>query len=142
MHNHASAPPPAPGINLNDNIIVSNRIHGNAADTEDAMTSGPTGINIFSTAPVTGIVIAQNDFSNESISIAFNAPGGWIEAHFNDFNERGIGIDNLGSGTINATENWWDCGSGPSAKCSSVVGSGVTSAPWLELPFEFDFGEY
>lgn len=142
MHNHASAPPPAPGINLNDNIIVGNRIYGNAADTEDAMTSGPTGINIFSTAPVTGIVISQNDFSDESIDIAFNAPGGWIEAHFNDFNERGIGVDNLGSGTIDATENWWDCASGPSAKCSSVVGSGVTSAPWLYLPFKIHIGEY
>jgi parallel beta-helix repeat protein len=142
MHNHASAPPPAPGINLNDNIIVGNRIYGNAADTEDAMTSGPTGINIFSTAPVTGIVIAQNDFSDESINIAFKAPGGGIEAHFNDFNERGIGVDNLGSGTIDATENWWTCASGPSAICSSVAGSEVTSAPWLDVPFEIHFDEY
>ncbi|HUA98297.1 MAG TPA: right-handed parallel beta-helix repeat-containing protein [Terracidiphilus sp.] len=138
MHNHGSAPAPAPGVNLNDNIIVGNHIYGNAADTEDAATSGPTGINIYSTVPVTGTVIAQNDFRDESIEIAFKAPGGWITAHFNDFNDRGIGIDNLGTGLIDATENWWRCSTGPSSKCSSIAGSGVSFNPWLTQPFDFN----
>jgi hypothetical protein len=139
MHNHA----PGPGIDLNDNIIVGNHIYGNAADTEDAATSGPTGINIYSTVPVTGMVITQNDFKDETIDIAFKTPaGGWIDAHFNDFNDRGIGIDNLGSGLMDATENWWHCSTGPSSKCSSIVGSGVTSTPWLTQPFDFNYGGY
>jgi parallel beta-helix repeat protein len=136
MHNHGYAPFPAPGVNLNDNIIVGNHIYGNAADTEDAATSGPTGINVFSAGPITGTVIAQNDFSDESINIAFKAPSGWLTAHFNDFEAHGIGIENLGSGQIDATENWWGCITGPSSRCSSVVGSGVTSTPWLLQPFD------
>jgi parallel beta-helix repeat protein len=142
MHNHGSAPAPAPGINLNDNIIVGNHIYGNAADTKDAATSGPTGINLYSTAPVTGTVIAQNDFNDEAINIAFKAPSGSISAHFNNFNERGIGITNLGTGLIDATENWWHCLTGPSSRCSSVVGSGVTSTPWLLQPFDLGAEEY
>jgi nitrous oxidase accessory protein NosD len=138
MHNHGSAPAPAPGVDLNNNVIVGNHIYGNAADTEDAATSGPTGINLYSTAPVRGTVIAENSFSDESIGIAFKAPSGTIDAHFNDFNDRGIGIDNLGTGLIDATENWWRCSTGPSSRCSSVAGSGVTWAPWLTQPFDFE----
>ena len=142
MHNHGSAPSPAPAVNLNDNMIVGNHIYGNAADTEDAATSGPTGINLYSTAPVTGTVIAQNDFNDESIDIAFKAPSGSVYAHFNNFNGQGIGIDNLGAGLIDATENWWHCSTGPSSNCSSVVGSGVTATPWLSRPFDFNPGGY
>jgi hypothetical protein len=138
MHNHASAPAPAPGINLNDNVIIGNHIHGNAADTADAHTPGTTGINIYSTAPVNGIVISNNDFSDEAVNIAFKVPAGSLDVHFNDFNEKGIGIDNLGSGLINATANWWHCASGPSSSCSSVAGSGVTTAPALPIPYNLD----
>jgi parallel beta-helix repeat protein len=138
MHNHGYAPSPAPGVNLNDNIIVGNHIYGNAADTEDAATSGPTGINVYSAAPITGTVIAQNTFSDESINIAFKAPAGWLTAHFNDFEAHGIGIENLGSGQIDATENWWGCITGPSSHCSSIVGSGVTFIPWLIRPFDIN----
>jgi parallel beta-helix repeat protein len=138
MHNHASAPAPAPGINLNDNVIVGNHIHGNAADTADAFTPGSTGINIYSTAPVTGIVISNNDFTDEAINIAFKVPAGNLDVHFNDFNAKGIGIDNLGGGTISATANWWNCASGPSASCSSVAGSGVTAVPALPIQYNFD----
>jgi hypothetical protein len=139
MHIHGFAPAPAPPVSLNDNQIIGNHIYGNAADTEDAFTPGTTGINIYSAAPITGTVIAQNDFRDEAINIAFKAPSGWITAHFNDFNEKGIGIDNLGAGTVDATENWWHCTAGPSAKCSSVAGTGVTSAPRLTFPFDPEF---
>ncbi len=134
MHNHASAPAPAPPINLNNNTIVGNHISGNAADTADAATSGPTGINIYSTAPITGTVIAQNDIDNEAIAIAFNAPSGQLNVHFNDF-PNSIGIDNLGAGSVDASQNWWNCDKGPgSGRCASVTGTGVTTAPWLWNP--------
>jgi hypothetical protein len=134
MHNHASAPSPAPGVNLNNNTIIGNHIHGNAADTEDAATPGPTGINLYSTAPVTGTVISGNDIDNEAVAIAFKAPAGQLNVHFNDL-PRSIGIDNLGAGTVDATENWWNCVTGPgSGHCASVSGTGVSSAPWLFTP--------
>jgi len=134
MHNHASAPSPAPGVNMNNNEIVGNYISGNGADTEDAATSGPTGINLFSTAPVTGTVISGNDIDNESIAIAYNVPSGQLNVHFNDL-PHSIGIDNIGTGTVDATENWWNCSQGAgSGHCASVTGSGVSTTPWLFTP--------
>jgi len=134
MHNHASAPAPAPGVNMNNNEIIGNHIHGNAADTEDAATSGPTGINLFSTAPVTGTVISGNDIDNEAIAIAYNVPSGQLNAHFNDL-PHSVGIDNIGTGTVDATENWWNCPTGPgSGHCASVTGTAVSTAPWLFTP--------
>ena len=60
MHNHA-APPMTPAVNLNDNAIIGNTITRNAADTEDAATPGPAGINIYSVAPVTGVLAAESE---------------------------------------------------------------------------------
>jgi hypothetical protein len=121
---------------LNDNVIVGNRISDNAMDTADAGTSGPTGVNVFSVAPITGTVISQNVFDDEAIDVAFKAPAGQLNVHLNDFGTRGIGVDNLGAGTINATENWWGCLLGPGGKrCSTVAGPGVVSTPWLLIPF-------
>jgi len=49
------------GQNLNNNLIADNYIASNGADTEDAATPGPTGINVFATteATTTGTVIVQ-----------------------------------------------------------------------------------
>ena len=139
MHNHAAAPAPAPPVNLNDNVITGNRISGNAADTEDAGTSGPTGINVFSVAPITGTVISQNVFEDEAIDVAFKAPSGQLNVHLNDFNNRAIGVDNLGTGTVDAIQNWWGCALGPlSKRCASITGPNVMSTPWLLFPFNGD----
>ncbi|HEX3986417.1 MAG TPA: right-handed parallel beta-helix repeat-containing protein [Acidobacteriaceae bacterium] len=133
MHNHA-APPGAPPVNLNNNVITGNTISGNAADTADTATAGPTGINIASQAPITGMVISGNDIGNEAIAIAFKAPAGQLNVHFNDL-PRSIGIDNLGTGTVDATENWWNCVTGPgSGRCASVSGTGIATGPWLFTP--------
>jgi parallel beta helix pectate lyase-like protein len=142
MHNHAAAPSPAPPVNMNDNVIVGNRISGNGQDTLDAATAGPTGINLFSVAPVWGTVISQNDIDNEAIDVAFNAPAGQVNAHLNDFESPGIGVDNLGTGLVNATENWWGCAAGPgTSKCASAAGPGVSVSPWLTSPFNDDHGQ-
>ena len=130
MHNHA-APPGTPNANLNNNEIVGNTISGNAADTGDAATPGTTGINISSLVPITGMVISGNDIDNEAVAIAFKVPSGQLNVHFNDL-PRSIGIDNLGTGTIDATENWWNCPTGPgSGHCASVTGANISTAPWL-----------
>ncbi len=139
MHNHA-APPGAPPVNLNDNVIVENHFSGNGPDNPGAPTSGPTGINIFSVAPITGTVISQNTFDNEAIDVGFDGPASSeVSVHFNDLS-AGTGIDNLGAGAVDATENWWNCHGGPGAsgRCATVMGSGVTTSPWLMSPFESD----
>ncbi len=135
MHNHAYSPF-APPVDLNDNIIVGNTIYGNAADTDDAATAGPTGINIYSVAPIFGTIISQNIFSDEAIDIAYNAPGDRIDVHQNNFNTTGIGVDNTGTGSVDATDNWWACAGGPgSAGCVTVVGPHITFTPFLTAPF-------
>jgi parallel beta-helix repeat protein len=128
MHNHA-APKGAPAPNLNDNVIVGNTMSGNGLDFEDAATTGPTGINIFSIAPVTGIIVAENVISNEALGLVFNAPGA-ITATLNNFTVT-TGVDNVGAGTVNAKQDWWGCSAGAnSTGCATEVGTGVNvSAP-------------
>jgi len=105
------ASPPFAGQNLNNNLIADNTISGNGADTEDAKTPGPTGINVFTNAhaaPITGTVIVQNIIKNEQVDIAANTgTGGLVDAHLNNLLGKATGVDNLGTGTVNATVNWW-----------------------------------
>jgi hypothetical protein len=134
MHNHAWSQF-APPVNMNNNVIIDNYLSGNAADGEDAATGGPTGINIYSVAPISGTVVEQNRFANEAFDVVFNAPSGQLTAHLNDF-DQGVGVANLGAGSIMATENWWDCAGGPgTGNCASVQGKGIATSPWLPVPF-------
>lgn len=129
MHSHT------PGQNLNNNMIVGNRISGNGADTADAATPGPAGINVFGVSPVRGTIISQNIISDEAVDLAVNTPS-YVDAHLNDFFGRKWGVANLGAGSIDATENWWGCRQGPSSwGCTSVSGPDVLVEPWLTSPF-------
>jgi hypothetical protein len=128
MHSHT------PGQNLNDNLIVGNRISGNGADTEDAATPGPTGINVFGVSSITGTVISGNVIDDEAVDIATKTPA-QVNVHLNDLLGEKIGVDNLGTGTVDATENWWGCPGGPGAEeCTTVKGPGVFFTPWLTHP--------
>jgi parallel beta-helix repeat protein len=125
-----------PEQNLNSNLIAGNYIAGNGADTEDAATPGPTGINVFATsgATTTGTVIVENVIKDEKVDIAANT-NGLIDAHLNNLLGMAIGVDNLGGGSVNATVNWWGCAKGPGASgCTSVSGPNVASTPFLTSP--------
>ena len=117
---------PLPGVNLNDNVIVGNHFSGNGADSGDAATPGPVGINIFSVAPITGTVVSQNTFDNEAIDVAFKASAGELSVHLNNFKRGAIGVDNLGTAPIDATEDWWGSSPGPGSprmrNCVWIVG--------------------
>ena len=121
---------------LNDNVIIGNQIAGNGADTEDAATPGTAGINIYGAYPITGTVISQNVFNNEAYDVVVNTDAE-VNVHLNTLLGRGaVGVDNIGSGTVNATENWWGCFGGPGAQgCTTVEGAGVLFTPWLVFPF-------
>jgi Right handed beta helix region len=136
MHNHVAVPG-LPAGDLDDNVIVANTFSNNAADTADAATAGPTGINIFSKVPVHGTVISQNVFANEAIDFAFNAPAGsQVNAHFNNFSASSVGVNNLGLGSVTATQNWWNCAAGPRGTgCATLSGVNIDVTPWLTSAF-------
>jgi parallel beta-helix repeat protein len=129
MHGHA------PAQDMTNNTIVGNYIAGNGADTDDAFTPGPTGINVFGVSPASGTVISNNVIKDESVDIAVNTPD-LVIAHLNNLQGKGMGVLNLGIGTADATENWWGCSGGPGANgCSTAIGTGVNLSPWLTTPF-------
>ena len=132
MHLHV------PNQTLHDNVIAGNFIARNHADSGDAATSGPTGINIYGVlSAIAGTVISRNIFDEEEIDIAVNTDA-QVDVHLNDFLGGNTGIANLGSGLVNATGNWWGCRKGPgSPQCAEAMGN-VLSNPWLSQPSQQD----
>jgi hypothetical protein len=49
---------------------------------------------------------------------------------------KGVGVQNLSTGTINATQNFWGCAKGPGAKgCTKVSGTGILSTLFANKKF-------
>ncbi len=138
MHSHT------PGQILTGNQIIGNHLSGNGPDFFDAATPGTTGINIFGVSPVTGTIVSQNVIRGQAIAVAIKAPS-QVDVHLNDFRGSGIGVDNLGSVPVNATENWWGCMGGAGATGCTTASGPVMFTPWLttvfvphgSLPFPF-----
>ena len=141
FHSHVGPAFGAPTDDLSNHKIVGNHLSGNGADLFDTATPGPTGININSGGggtPITGTVISQNVIDHEAFEVALNTPA-QVDVHINNFLDDTTGVDNLGTGTANATENWWGCAKGPGAQgCTSVSGSNIVSTPFLTHPPESD----
>ena len=137
MHNHAAPPAPAPPVTFRDNSVIGNHFRGNGADTADAATAGPTGINVYSVLPLAGIVISNNVMEDEAIGISFNSPGTaaiappQMEAHLNSFEPNSVGIQILNAATVNGTLNWWGCVEGPGKANCATTTPGVLFEPWL-----------
>jgi hypothetical protein len=127
MHGHT------PGQNLNDNVIVGNTLVNNGADSDDAATPGKTGINVFGVSPITGTVIAQNTIRREHDAIVVNTPAP-VNAHLNNL-LADFGVENIGSGTMDATNNYWGCPGGPGKVGCSKTSSNVLFVPFLHFPF-------
>jgi parallel beta-helix repeat protein len=135
FHGHSS------GDAIQNTIVAGNTISGNGSDVGDAATPGTTGINFFGAHTVSipgglsGTQIYGNTISNEDDAIIYNS-GVPLIVHFNNLiNVGSAGINNTdttGIGTVDATQNYWGCSTGPTATgCSSVTGANVTTSPYL-----------
>lgn len=127
MHGHA------PGGILNDNLVLGNTIVNNGADTADAHTPGPTGINIYAPTPSTGIILSGNMIQSENYDVGINMPGA-VKVQYNSLFGGGVGLANFGTGAVDATENFWSCVSGPNVGggCNTAIGSNLLTTPWLQ----------
>ncbi|HZQ55958.1 MAG TPA: right-handed parallel beta-helix repeat-containing protein [Bryobacteraceae bacterium] len=127
-----------PGMNFDNTKIVHNFIRGNGADSDpDAITPGTAGINIGGHSVVNGLIIAKNKIRNEQTDIVINLPSS-VSLHLNDLLGNGFGVQNLGTGAVDATANWWGCDDGPGNQGCSNVGSGILYNPWLTAPVNGD----
>jgi parallel beta-helix repeat protein len=135
FHGHSS------GDTIQNTIVAGNTISGNGADVGDASTNElTTGINFYgahtSSVPggLTGTQIYGNTISNEDNAITYNS-GVPLMVHLNNLiNVGNAGVNNTdttGIGSVDATQNYWGCATGPGASCSTVVGSNVTTSPYL-----------
>lgn len=128
MHGHA------PGGNLSDNMLVGNAVVNNGADTNDAHTPGPTGINIYAPSASPGIIVSGNMIQGEAFDVGVAMPG-TVQVQFNNLMGLGVGLQNFGGGSVDATGNFWGCVNGPTlvGSCSTVLGNNVSWSPWLQL---------
>ncbi len=132
MHAHS------PGENMNGNTITGNYISGNGPDTKDAATPGPTGINLYinihGTPGPSGIVVSKNVIKDEMVDVVVHTPES-VAVNWNNLNGNGMGVMNLGTASVDASNNWWGCAQGPGAPgCSGMDGTNVTDTPFLTSP--------
>jgi parallel beta-helix repeat protein len=139
IHSHAA------NADVSHNIIVGNTVSGNGGDEEAEGSSPPnTGIEVLSNgmlgapfsaaAPIIGTTIFRNEVSGEDIDVWVGNTATDARVFLNDLADGTIGVDNAGTGTVVATDNFWGCPDGPGAPgCSSTAGT-VISSPFLSQP--------
>jgi len=152
LHTHVGPAFGAPADNMNNNMIIGNKISANLPDLDDTATPGSVGININSGGggtPVWGTIISQNVITDEDYDITVNTPG-TVNIHLNDLLGGKVGVANICAfdkapctGHVDATQNYWGCPSGPGhAGCSSVSGGQIRVTPSLYKSATSDAGAH
>jgi parallel beta-helix repeat protein len=142
FHGHSNGG--SPGVAIEDTVVADNTINNDGADTGDAVTPGTTGINFFGAAAAKPAAAASllntqiygNTITAEAYAIVANSADA-LTAQLNNLTDAGqTGVDGIGTGAVNATQNYWGCTEGPTnAACSKVTGSKVTVIPFLTATF-------
>ncbi|MCX6235930.1 MAG: right-handed parallel beta-helix repeat-containing protein [Bacteroidetes bacterium] len=134
---------PVPGSTGSDNnTFTNNTANSNTqygirinSGNDNAFTGNTFDLNVLSGmklkvetvgTTLTNLTLTDNSFTNSSIGIDITAGVG----------NTTYGISNLGTGTLNATENWWGDATGPFHPVTNPCGLGnavsdnVTYSPW------------
>jgi hypothetical protein len=133
LHSHA------PGQNLNGNRFLFNSLDANSVFGPDPDSGAPpSGIEISSdasagAAPITDTLVYGNVITNQEVGVwvGSTAISPTIHVNRNWLGGTSVGVQNAGTGTLNATQNHWGCDAGPgSAGCAGIVGD-VNYTPWM-----------
>ncbi len=105
-----------PSINITDTLYFD---RDNASNTANALISGNfvsnNSFGIRSIGPVTGVITANTVYTNTQNGITIlNEASTGILINTNKICKNGVlGVENLGSSNVGATNNWWDAADGP-----------------------------
>jgi hypothetical protein len=142
IHTHVGPAFGAPADDMDQNMIIGNYIAGNLADLDDTRTPGSVGININSGdggSPILGTTISRNTIRDEDVDVAINTPAK-VDLHLNDLLGGKVGVADVCAfdaskactGSIDATQNYWGCPSGPgNTGCSTASGADIRFVPAL-----------
>ncbi len=128
-----------------ENITTNNTVVGISLQSNKATVVGATinnasleGFGLLDN--LTNVHITGSNFTNINGPAFKVYPGGGagsIALRQNNITNAIAGVDNTGTASIDATENWWGNESGPSGEGSgagSSVGTNVNYSPWLCAP--------
>jgi nitrous oxidase accessory protein NosD len=120
--------------NMDGNVIVNNMISGNGGD--DDAHIGPTGIAVFSDSsagatPIAGTVISGNTITGQDNGIWVGTNTTDVSLHFNNVGGNSVGINNGGTGSIDAAWNYWGCAGGPGGTGCANMSGPVSASSWL-----------
>jgi Bacterial Ig-like domain (group 1). len=83
---------------------------------------------------ITGNTIANNVGVTSGVHIISGVDVTSVQAHFNNIvGNEGYGINNGGTGTLDATNNWWGCNGGPGETGCDTVSANVDADPWIQF---------
>jgi len=105
------------------NTLTGNTFNSNGADGIKLKTADDNTVmnNNLCSLNAIGIEIANANIDATSLTVSHN----------NIVGNTVYGVSNLGTGTLNAENNWWGCNAGPgNPGCDSVSGN-VDFTPWL-----------
>ena len=118
-----------PGVTLDNNVIVGNTIHDNGGDPDPAVNLPSIGIEIFSDAAngggaINGAKVDLNTISSQTVGVYVGTGALSPVLRLNHLEGTTTGVDNAGTGTVDARFNHWGCTAGPgNPGCSGVMGS-------------------
>lgn len=82
-------------------------------------------------APITGTVISGNRINSQENGVYVGTTAMSASLHFNDLSGNSVGVNNAGTGTIDAAWNYWGCPGGPTATGCAATNGDVGAASWL-----------